>query len=100
MVEYSRKPLQIVKSKLIGGNLVEIIFWAGSPFRQGAGVIIWSVEEINGSDKKKRNFLTRYVILHPKVSQAHCMYQDKEVKEDIPDANKALEQQKTSCHGI
>ena len=65
--EYLRRLRLVLKSKLNGRNKVEAInTWAVSLLRYGAGVIMWTVEELKTLDRKTRKLLTRYGALHPR----------------------------------
>ena len=65
--EYFRRLRLILKSKLNGRNKIAgINTWAVSLLRYGAGVIMWTVEELKSLDRKTRKLLTIHGVLHPR----------------------------------
>ena len=65
--EYFRRLRLILKSKLNERNKIAgINTWAVSLLRYGAGVIMWTVEELKSLDRKTRNLLTIHGVFHPR----------------------------------
>ena len=65
--EYLRRLKKILKSRLNGRNIIIAInTWAVSLLRYGAGLINWTVNELQQLDRKTRKKLTMYGAFHPK----------------------------------
>ena len=65
--EYFRRLKKVLKSKLIGGNLVQgVNTWAVSLLRYSAAFISWRKCELQAIDRKTRKLFTIYGGLHPK----------------------------------
>ena len=72
--EYIRRIKKVLKSKLIGGNLVcGVNTWAVSLLRYSAAFVSWRKSELQAIDKKARKWFTIYGALHPK-SDADRLY--------------------------
>ena len=66
--EYIRRVRNILKSKLIGGNIISAInLRAVSIVRYGAGIISWTKIELEELDRKTRKLMTMYGRQHPKA---------------------------------
>ena len=66
--EYYRRLKRILKSKLNGKNVImEVNTWAVSVLGYGAGVIKWTKAEPESIDRKTRNPMTIYGMLHPRA---------------------------------
>ena len=64
--EYLRRSRKILKSRLNGKNIIIAInTWAVSLLRYGAGLIIWTKNELQQLDRKTRKKLTMYGAFHP-----------------------------------
>ena len=65
--EYLRRLKKILKSRLNGRNIIIAInTWAVSLLRYGAGLINWTLNELQQLDRKTRKKLTMYGAFHPK----------------------------------
>ena len=65
--EYLRRLKKILKSRLNGRNIIIAInTWAVSLLRYGAGLINWTINELQQLDRKTRKKLTMCGALHPK----------------------------------
>ena len=63
--EYYRRLKRILKSKLNGKNVIMAVnTWAVSVLRYGAGVINWTIAELESIDRKTRKQMTIYGMLH------------------------------------
>jgi hypothetical protein len=66
-VEYKRRLVKILKSKLNSGNLIKgINTYAVAVVRYTAGIIKWNEEELEDTDRRTRKLLTLYGGFHPK----------------------------------
>ena len=65
--EYKHRLVKMLKSKLNSGNLIKAInTYAVAVVRYTAGIIKWSNEELENTDRKTRKLLTMYGGFHPK----------------------------------
>ena len=65
--EYIRRLRKVLKSKLIGGNLVRgVNTWAVSLIRYSAAFFSWRKSKLQAVDRKTRKFFIMYGALHPK----------------------------------
>ena len=65
--ECIRRLRKVLKSKLIGGNLVcGVTTWAVSLLRYSAVFVSWKKSELQAIDRKTRNLFTIYEALHHK----------------------------------
>ena len=65
--EYLRRTKAIMKSKLNGKNKIKAMnTWAVSSMRYGAGIIKWTVAELDEMDRKTRKIMTINKEFHPK----------------------------------
>ena len=65
--EYIRRTKVIMKSRLHGRNKIKALnTWAVSLLRYGAGIIKWTVGELDAMDRKTRKIMTINKELHPK----------------------------------
>ena len=65
--EYLRRTKVIMKSKLNGKNKIKAMnTWAVSSIRYGAGIIKWTVAELDEMDRKTRKIMTINKEFHPK----------------------------------
>ena len=65
--EYLRRLKKILKSRLNGRNIIIAIYtWAVSLLRYGAGLINWTLNELQQLDRKTRKKLTMYGAFHAK----------------------------------
>ena len=66
--KYYRRLKRILKSKLNGKNvIIAVNTWAVSVLRYGAGEINWTKAELESIDRKTRNQMTIYGMLHPRA---------------------------------
>ena len=65
--EYIRRTKVIMKSRLHGRNKIKALnTWAVSLLRYGAGIIKWTVGELDAMDRKTRKIMTINKEFHPK----------------------------------
>ena len=65
--EYFRRLRLILESKLNGrSKIASINTWTVSLLRYGAGVITWTVEELESLGRKTRKLLTIHGVFHPR----------------------------------
>ena len=65
--EYVNRVRAILKSKLNGGNVIKAInTCAVATVRYGAGVINWTIEDLERMDRRTRKLLTIHGGLHPR----------------------------------
>ena len=65
--EYIYRMRATLKSKLNGGNVIKAInTWAVATVRYGAGVINWTIEDLERMDRRTRKLLTIHGGFHPR----------------------------------
>ena len=63
--EYVRRVKKLCRSKLNGGNLISgISTWAVSVLRCSAGIVDWTVEELDSMDRRTRKMLAMNGYMH------------------------------------
>ena len=81
--EYIRRDKDILKSKLIGGNVISAINSRTlSIVRYGAGIMHWTKMELEELDWKIKNMMTMYGAQYPKVN-VDRMYLQRCVREKV-----------------
>ena len=64
--EYTNRVRKILKSKLNGGNTIQAINnWAVPVIRYTAGIVDWTIAELEDLDRKTRKLMTAHRTLHP-----------------------------------
>ena len=64
--EYTNRVRKILKSKLNGGNIIQAINnWAVPVIRYTAGIVDWTIAELEDLDRKTRKLMTAHRTLHP-----------------------------------
>ena len=72
--EYVNRVRATLKSKLNGGNVIKAInTWAVATVRYGAGVINWTIEDLERMDRRTRKLLTIHGGFHPR-SNVKALY--------------------------
>ena len=65
--EYIRRVKKCLKSKLNGGNMIKAInTWAVSLMRYSAGIVEWTKEDLDVTDRRTRKLMTMHGMLHPR----------------------------------
>ena len=66
--EYVRRLRKILKSKLNSGNLVMAInTWAVSLVKYRSGVIEWTQQKLENTDRRTRKMMHLYSAMHPRA---------------------------------
>ena len=64
--EYTNRVRKVLKSKLNGGNTIQAINnWAVPVIRYTAGIVVWTIAELEDLDRKTRKFMIAHRTLHP-----------------------------------
>ena len=64
--EYTNRVGKILKFTLNGGNTIQAINnWAVPVIRYTAGIVDWSIPELENLDRKTRKLMTTHHTLHP-----------------------------------
>ena len=73
--EYTNRVRKILKSKLNGGNTIQAINSCAVPvIRYTAGIVDWTIAELEDLDRKNRKLMTAHRTLHPPQSDIDRLY--------------------------